>query len=261
MPTQAHNATFYGFSRIEAVRYCQDGTTMNNTEAIQSALRAYCDDQGLTAQRLGPSVGVSSSTSIRWCNGTSKEIRPSHWVVLKPLLERYLTASPPAPVPPPEVRPATRADFGAAVPLIGIAQAADFEAALQSLDDYVHDVADETRIPFPLSRDGDVAVRLEGESMLPWYPPGTILLVRPTEFPQRGDIVVAKLGTGAVVVKRYQRRQNVVTLESLNHGSAGETYTWHVKEQPGFVQWMWPVIQSIRDERALRWQAAKTGQE
>lgn len=65
---------------------------MNNNEAIRLALRAYLDDQGLTAEGLGPALGVSSSTSIRWCNGKSKEIRPSHWSKLRPLLSPYLEA-------------------------------------------------------------------------------------------------------------------------------------------------------------------------
>lgn len=235
---------------------------MKITDDIRCALAAYLADQGLSASAFAERLGVGNSTVCKWLSTIGfAEMHNSNWAKLKPLLAPYLSAAPAAPVPAPEVRPATRADLGLAVPLIGIAQAADFEAALQSLDDFVHDVADETRIPFPLAREGDVAVRVEGESMLPWYPPGTILLVRPTEFPQRGDIAVAKLHTGAVVVKRYQRRQNVVTLESLNHGSAGETYTWHVKEQPGFVQWMWPVLQSIRDERGIRWHATKTVQD
>lgn len=70
---------------------------MDNTEDIRRALKAYMADQGLTAAGLGPQVGVSPSASIRWVNGKCKEIRPSHWAKLKPLLAPYLATPAPAP--------------------------------------------------------------------------------------------------------------------------------------------------------------------
>lgn len=64
---------------------------MQNTKPIQQAIEDYLADQGLTAEALGPRLGVSSSTSIRWASGKSRTIRAAHWKKLKPLLQPYLS--------------------------------------------------------------------------------------------------------------------------------------------------------------------------
>ncbi len=210
------------------------------TEISQNQISRYESDQvDIPAYRLG-----SIALVLRVPIGT---------------LDTRLAGMPSGTAAAPPVRGTRTGDLGVPIPMLGFARAADFESSLQSVEDFAIEASDGATVVFPQSRQGDMALTVEGDSMLPWYPPGTVLLVRPGEFAQRGDIVVAKLGTGAVVVKRYQRRQNVVTLESLNHGSEGETFEWHVKEQPGFILWMWPVIQSTRDERSVRWHATKMG--
>jgi phage repressor protein C with HTH and peptisase S24 domain len=110
-------------------------------------------------------------------------------------------------------------------------------------------------IGFPQAREGDIALVVEGDSMEPWYPPETNLLVRPGEFPEDGDIVIAKLDGGPMVCRRYERVDGVITLRPLNEGKEGETIQWRIREGPNKILWMWPVLAIMRDERRVRHEA------
>lgn len=115
--------------------------------------------------------------------------------------------------------------------------------------DYIRETTDRTK-PFVDVPDTWFALEISGSSMEPDYPDKSIALVAAGEYPERGDIVVAKFTTGQVVMKEYHRKDNIVTLLSRNPG--GKTFTWNVKEQQGFVQWMYPVAQILISPRAQR---------
>ncbi|MFA6100794.1 MAG: XRE family transcriptional regulator [Victivallaceae bacterium] len=142
------------------------------------------------------------------------------------------------------------------VPVLSFAQAAGYEPAIEPFDDFARDCSDETAM-FTEARPGFFALRVEGDSMSPEYPNGTILLVAGGEYPQRGDIVVAKLSTGQVVVKRYSRKDNIIKLESENPN--GMNFSWHCKEDAGYVLWMYPVIEVTLKLRNRRWERARNG--
>lgn len=141
------------------------------------------------------------------------------------------------------------------VPVLSIAHAAMFDPCLEPIDDYAKGCADEYR-EFSLAKPGYFAVRIEGDSMFPEIKDGDVVLVAGGEFPQRGDFVVAKLRTGELVCKEYHRKDNVITLVSLNNG--GKEYSWNCKEQPG-CYWMYPVIQVMSEPRRRRWNKHKNG--
>lgn len=148
-----------------------------------------------------------------------------------------------------ELRPA--ATLGE-VPVISFAQAAGYEPALEPVDDYAKGCSDETTLFSREIRPGYFALFVEGNSMSPDFPNGTVILVAGGEFPQRGDVVVAKLRDGQVVVKRYFRRNNLISLESIN--PTGKNFEWHCKDDPGFIQWMYPVLEATIDLRRRRWE-------
>ncbi len=141
------------------------------------------------------------------------------------------------------------------VPVISFAQAAGYEPALEPIDDYAKGCSDETAMFAHEMRQGYFALHVEGDSMSPDFPHGTVILVAGGEFPQRGDVVVAKLRDGQVVVKKYQRRNNVINLESIN--PAGKNFEWHCKDDPGFIQWMYPVLEATIDLRRRRWEQSR----
>lgn len=142
------------------------------------------------------------------------------------------------------------------VPVLSFAQAAGYEPAIEPFDDFARGCSDETAL-FTETRPGFFALRVEGDSMSPEYPNGTILLIAGGEYPQRGDVVVAKLRSGQVVVKKYSRKDNVISLESENPN--GMNFNWHCKEDPGFVMWMYPVIEVTLKLRNRRWERTRNG--
>ncbi|MBN2640376.1 MAG: helix-turn-helix domain-containing protein [Victivallales bacterium] len=143
------------------------------------------------------------------------------------------------------------------VPVISFAQAAGYEPALEPIDDYAKECSDITEVFSSEIKPGYFALRVEGDSMSPEFPHGTNLLVAGGEFPQRSDIVVAKLRDGQVVVKRYERKNNVIEL--LSENPKGKSFKWHCKEDPNFVIWMYPVIEVNLKLRDRRWERIKNG--
>jgi SOS-response transcriptional repressor LexA len=142
------------------------------------------------------------------------------------------------------------------VPVISFAQAAGYEPALEPFDDFARDCSDEKAL-FRNIKPGYFALDVDGDSMSPEYPHGSILLVAGGEYPQRGDVVVAKLRDGQVVVKTYSRKDSVIKLQSENPD--GMNFSWNCKEDPGFVQWMYPVIEVTIKLRTRRWERVKNG--
>ncbi len=142
-------------------------------------------------------------------------------------------------------------------PVLSIAQAAGYEPALEPLCDYLRETSDRTALFFDVSADNCFALEISGDSMAPDYPNGSIALVAAGEYPQRGDVVAAKLADGQVVIKEYHRKNNIISLESINPD--GKNFEWHCKEDSGFVQWMWPVIEVTLKMRDQRWARRKNG--
>ncbi len=144
------------------------------------------------------------------------------------------------------------------VPIMGFAQAAGYDPALEPIVDFVRNNSDDiAQFEFEDTEDGCFALRVDGDSMSPEYPHGTRLLVAGSEYPQRGDVVVACLRDGQVVVKDYWRKNNVITLSSENPN--GRNFEWNCKEDPGFVLWMKPVLKVELDLRRRRWERSKLG--
>ena len=206
-------------------------------------------------------MGQATISAIINPKKQNKTILDSIYGQLYPFLRPYLTDNYPAPVPQ---RPMLKSDFLDTataeavpadpsrlreVPVLTFAQAAGFEPAVEPLCDYIKETSDRTQ-PFADVPDTWFALEVHGASMEPDYPDGSIALVAAGEFPERGDIVVAKLSTGQVVMKEYHRRNGVITLTSRN--PQGQNFEWNIKEQPGFIQWMFPVMQVIISPRSQR---------
>ncbi len=136
------------------------------------------------------------------------------------------------------------------VPVMSFDQAAGYEPAIEPIDDYARDCSDEIAMFAHEIRPGYFALSIDGDALSPDFPDGTMILVAGGEFPQRGDIVAAKLRDGLVVVKRYYRRGNTIMLDSVN--DSGDGLEWHCSENPGYIQWMYPVLEATIDLRKGR---------
>jgi len=82
---------------------------------------------------------------------------------------------------------------------------------------------------------------VDQENAAPEFAHSAVLLVAGEEYPVHGDMVVAKLRTGEVITKYYWRKDDVVHLQSKD--SDIDNFVWHYHEDPGYVQWMYPVIE------------------
>ena len=102
-----------------------------------------------------------------------------------------------------------------AVPLIGFAEAGG--------DGYFDDGGFPTdkgwdEIPFPAIEDEHIyALEISGDTLLPAYRDGTIIIVSPATPVRRGDRVVVRTRLGEVVAKEFKRKTaKTVELKSLN---------------------------------------------
>ncbi len=85
--------------------------------------------------------------------------------------------------------------------------------------------------------------------MAPWYPDGTLLLVRPNVSLINGDRVVAVLADGTILFKVFVEDETAFYLFSENQ-KEGKDFMFSKTDYDG-VRALYLVVQSMRDERAL----------
>ena len=228
------------------------------TDKIRNAFRRLrLMNSDISQAEIARRMGLSPQHLNKIYKNMPTHFNDSTWATIEPILRPYLDV---ALTPDPtdnEVIAIREANVQfRSVPVISFAQAAGYEPALEPLCDYLRETSDRTALFYDVP-ENCFALEILGDSMAPDYPNGSIALVAAGEFPQRGDIVVAKLQTGQVVIKEYHRCNNVITLKSIN--PQGKNFEWHCKEQPGYVQWMWPVIEVNLKPRDRRWSQRKMG--
>lgn len=206
--------------------------------------------------RLSKKIGVERSTVYFWMTGKTKSIEGDTWnKKVLPMIQPYLKHKISEPAEPYTAEAVTPGDLFE-IPVISFAHAASYDPTLEPIDAFAKDCSDEKALFSCRSKDGYFALRVEGDSMSPVLPDGSIIYVAGGEFAERGDLVVAKLrDSGDVVVKKYQRHNNVISLESINPN--GKSYQWNIKESPGYLVWMWPVIEYTVRARQQRWEKIK----
>ncbi|QKV19353.1 S24 family peptidase [Oricola thermophila] len=110
------------------------------------------------------------------------------------------------------------------VPVIGLAQA----GAGGYFDDAGFPAGqgwDTVAFPGPNLDEGCYALEITGDSMLPLYREGDIIIVSPTAQVRRGDRVVVKTRDGEVMAKTLLRRTSlVIELESVNPAHPPRTF-------------------------------------
>lgn len=223
------------------------------TPEIRHAIKCLQEEKGYTSYDLGKKIGVSQRSANSWKNGQAKSIRPAHWAKLKPYLEPYLPKDTPTPTQRPSPRCESNAEFVTeplpTYPVISLAAAAECNTAIIPMADYA-DANSEERVSVHNGRPGDVAIRVVGDSMEPWYPAGTIVLVRPGARLRNGDGVIAILADGSVVFKTYVERKDTFLLLSINEDNGCKL---EFKKSDHFaVRGIYLVVTSIRDEIKLR---------
>jgi len=231
-------------------------------EGIRAALREAALDSG-SVLSLSKRFGVSHSTVIFWENGRTKRIDGDVWrekvlPIIEPYLKKAARGGAKLSTDGMAVYNSRREHASALggaslyeVPVIGLAQAAGFDPALEPFDAYAKGCGAETAFFATEPKSGYFALKVEGRSMEPDFPEGTLILVAGGEFVENGDIVVARIReSGQVVVKRHSSGGMTLKLESLKPG--GSSFEWEKASGRGFLEWMHPVIEAKVDLRARR---------
>ena len=133
-------------------------------------------------------------------------------------------------------------------PVISDAAAAECNTSYMPIAEYATMHAEE-EISFSEGQDGDFVIRVTGNSMLPWYPEGTLILVRPYQTLKNGDRVVAILEDGSVTFKCFAEKNDKFYLLSINERD-GQDFAFE-KSNHSAIRAIYQVIQSMRDERAM----------
>ena len=130
--------------------------------------------------------------------------------------------------PPPMNRPT--------VPLVGFAQA----GAGGFFDDAGFPAGqgwDLVEIP-STANEGTYALSVQGDSMMPLYRDGDVLIVDPETSAHRGDRVVVKTGGGEIMAKILQRRNSgQIELSSLNPHHSTRIFATHEVEWLARIVW------------------------
>ncbi len=133
-------------------------------------------------------------------------------------------------------------------PVISSAAAAECNTAYMPIAEYAELNAEE-HISFTKGKPGDFVIRVTGNSMLPWYPEGTFILVRPYQTLKNGDRVAVVLQDGEIVFKCFAEKGDSIYLLSINEQD-GQDFQFK-KNNYTAVRAVYLVIQSMRDEIAL----------
>ncbi len=188
---------------------------MLSHRAVWDAIDRLADRHGLSASGLARLAGLDA-TAFNRSKRVSKDGRerwPSTESIAKVLeatgegFDQFLSAGGAyLQVPRPQLP---------SVPLLGLAQAGS-GGFFDSAGFPAGQGWDEVQLPAP-GDDGTYALEVTGDSMLPLYRDGDIIVVSPTAQPRRGDRVVVRTRDGEVLVK-ILHRQTARTLElhSLN---------------------------------------------
>ena len=210
-------------------------------------LSFYRKRKNISQEELGKKLGVQKTNISAWENG-SRKIPIKHLDALASALN--LTAS--------ELNDITNnqnesvmqlklKQSGCYVPLVSMAAAAMCNPGLMPMMDCVSDRAEE-KVFFPGAKETDFAIRVSGESMTPWYPEGTLLLVRqiPISEIANGKRVVAVLDNGDIVFKIYARKNNKIALYSISDEGKDMVFDHGIG-----LRYICKVLSSIRNEDEL----------
>ena len=212
-------------------------------EKLLNGLTSYMHREHLTAKEIASMLGVSANTMTNWRKGGSMSV--SNRKTVAKLVEDYSKLKVTSPSRSPEC--SFDVPSSTFVPLLTVAQAASLRA--NSFGPPCIEEGEQSG--FMNAKPGDFAIVVSGRSMMPWYPPGTHILVRQGELPKTGDRVVAMLASDLEpIFKVFVDLGDCFELLSINEDdSIAPIHLNKMARDEWF--WVWPIIESKRDERAL----------
>jgi phage repressor protein C with HTH and peptisase S24 domain len=219
---------------------CPKESAMLSHERVWAAIDALAERYSLSASGLAKKAGLDS-TAFNKSKRQSVDGRP-RWPSTESLakiieatnssLEEFLGFVEP-------VRTVSRAkgrERAAGVPLLGFAQA----GAGGFFDDAGFPAGqgwDLIEIP-ARATESSYALEVQGDSMLPLYRNGDVLIVEPGAVVRKGDRVVVKTISGEVMAKVLERQtQGIIELVSLNPEHPIRRFQAHEVEWVARIVW------------------------
>lgn len=171
-------------------------------------------EKGLKPSDVAKATGVTTSTLSQWKKGayTPKQEKLA-------LIAEFLGVDVGWLMGVSDVR-STEGSAECKIPVLGIVRAGDTTVYAQE------DVIDTIFISAEMAKRGDFfGLKIKGDSMSPALLDGDIVIVRRTPTADTGDIVIALVGNQNGICKRLIRKQDGITLKSINTEYGDFTYT------------------------------------
>ena len=213
-----------------------------NDQELYKKFEEYFSDRGWTFELAAEAINVSRSTLFNWKTG--KPISKRGRMAMRALVADSAPPASPRPsecsfdVPPPVF-----------VPLLTVAQAATLQGA--PFGPSGAGIEEGEQSGFVSAKPGDFAIVVSGRSMMPWYPPGTHVLVRPGKVPQTGNRVVAMMAEDIEpIFKIYIDLGGRFALLSINEQEGIPPCILDKMDRTEWY-WCWPIVESKRNEDDL----------
>ena len=216
------------------------------SEEAKAELSAFLKENRIEQREFAQMIGKSEVTISRWLN-SGKPLTPANINAIRFIIwsygkeqkiEKQHSESVSRTVTPLKL-----------VPVLTMAQAATLGA--NASGGGINGFEAGQTIGFAHPKDGDFAIEVVGKSMLPWYPPGTHLLVGKDEKPKTGDRVAAMLAEfSEPVFKVFVDRGDTFELMSINRNDGVAPIVLDKMDRTSWF-WCWPIRESRRDESAL----------
>ncbi len=228
---------------------------MKITPEIIHALQKSIDHHGNVTQ-FAKSLGIAHSTVLFWLSGKTTEINGRIWAQkLRPELTPFLEEESALPSgmfpylagePRGEYTRTARQDIRERIPVIPQDRIAGLDVTIEPVSDFVERIAPGGTFVFaaPL-KDSYFAV----EFTTPLLPFKLAMLIASGEYPRQGDVVLAKIREKErIVVGRFFKEDDSLTIELL-FSPEREVLTWNFREHPGYLCWLFPIVEIQSDLR------------
>lgn len=214
--------------------------TYKITPRLINLLRNELKRCGNNTAALARKIDINPSYIFKYLNGTVKNVQAGTWIKLcqyfpeldeRPLYFRGNTTP---------IRMAFRA-----FPLISSEALVEASRSVYlPISDYAME-NQQDMLHFSKGQNGDFAVQVSGVDMLPQYPEGTVLLVRPNVKLNNGNPVLAILQNGEILFRIFFEINDKIYLIAYNDNAKFLSFD---KNDYKAIIGIYLIVQSIRDE-------------
>lgn len=205
------------------------------------AIRAYMYDHDLNQEEMAKQLDITPATLSNWLSGVHgltkrSQMKVEHVcaeVINKPHGNAQI-------IPIKDLKP---------VRVYSIAQAA--QIATRPFGDASANFDNEETVNFINPSAEDFAIVISGNSMMPWYPPGTRVLVGKGDKPRTGDRVIANIADfEEPVFKVYVDLGGEFALLSISKEGI-DPLRFDKMDKGETWYWVYPIKESVRNERSV----------